>query len=100
MILCPLSAHLPGLITAPVTFRTKQQRTVLFPYVNHYVVAESITARQTTDWFLDQMEHSGRVAAGVLRAGLTTLVKMGRRRMSQEEIEQRYQSWNTRQAIA
>jgi hypothetical protein len=53
-----------------------------------------------SNWFLDQMGHSGRVAAGVLRAGMTTLVKMGRRQMSQEDIEQRYQSWNTGVAIA
>lgn len=51
-------------------------------------------------WFLDQMERSGRVAAGVLRAGLTTLAKMGRCQMSQDEIEQRYPTWSNTQAIA
>lgn len=43
-------------------------------------------------WFLDQMERSGRVAAGVLRAGVTRLAKVGRCEMSQEEIDQRYPS--------
>ena len=64
------------------------------------VAKDHVVSAQGFNWFLDQMEHSGRVAAGVLRAGLATLVKMGRRQMSQEEIEQRYQSWNTRLAIA
>ena len=55
---------------------------------------------QGLNWFLDQMGYSGRVAAGVLRTGLTTLAKMGRRQMPQDEIEKRYPSWRNTQAIA
>jgi hypothetical protein len=76
----------------------------------HTLVTDNQTLREVAkangvpaegfSWLLEQMAHSGRVAAGVLRAGMTTLAKMGRRQMSQEDIEQQYQSWNTSLAVA
>jgi hypothetical protein len=55
---------------------------------------------QGFNWLIDQMAHSGRVAASVLRAGMTTLAKTGRRKISHEEIQERYQSWTGKLAIA
>lgn len=55
---------------------------------------------QGFNWLLDQMGHSGRVAAGVLRTGLSMLAKMGRRQMSPAEIERRHQSWSHARALA